>query len=74
MTQLVNNIGPTCGAMAALLLAIILAATYGTRRLMQHVHRIARVLEDVAHMRVETGMRPMIFFLPALTRQSIIAA
>eukprot|EP00667_Euglena_gracilis_P006072 EG_transcript_6115 len=53
MTQLVNNIGPTCGAMAALLLAIILAATYGTRRLMQHVHRIARVLEDVAHMRVE---------------------
>eukprot|EP00667_Euglena_gracilis_P001317 EG_transcript_1317 len=53
VARLAGDVGPMCGAVAALLVAIILAAACGARRLLRHVHRIARVLEDVAHMRVE---------------------
>lgn len=68
VARLAGDVGPMCGAVAALLVAIILAAACGARRLLRHVHRIARVLEDVAHMRVEAGpphaaAHPF-FFLP----------
>eukprot|EP00667_Euglena_gracilis_P001184 EG_transcript_1185 len=53
VSQIVRAVGVTFGAVVGIFAAILLLGGYGTWAVTKQVQRIAQVMEDVAHMRVE---------------------
>eukprot|EP00668_Euglena_longa_P028282 GGOE01035476.1.p1 GENE.GGOE01035476.1~~GGOE01035476.1.p1 ORF type:complete len:1062 (+),score=255.96 GGOE01035476.1:261-3188(+) len=53
LSQMSKNIGVTFGALVGIFAGILLLGLYGTWAITKQVQRIAEVMEDLAHMRVE---------------------